>query len=49
MKFAKATRESSPSLEAVSREPLTGSLIRFLSSCGVMKAAVEAEIKAANQ
>ena len=49
MKFAKATRESSPSLEAVSREPLTGSLIRFLSSCGVMKAAVEAEIKAAKQ
>ncbi|MFY9855197.1 MAG: hypothetical protein WAK26_15100 [Terracidiphilus sp.] len=28
-------------------EPLTGNLIRFFSNCGVMKAAVDAEIKAA--
>jgi hypothetical protein len=28
-------------------QPLTASLIRFFSNCGVMKAAVEAEIKAA--
>jgi hypothetical protein len=37
-------------LEAPSPEtmqPLTASLIRFFSNCGVMKAAVEAEIKAA--
>ena len=28
-------------------EPLTASLIRFFSNCGVMKAAVDAEVKAA--
>jgi hypothetical protein len=28
-------------------QPLTGNLIRFFSSCGVMKEVVEAEIKAA--
>jgi hypothetical protein len=28
-------------------EPLTASLIRFLSNCGVMKAAVDAGISAA--
>ena len=28
-------------------EPLTANLIRFFSNCGVMKAAVDAEIKAA--
>jgi hypothetical protein len=30
-------------------EPLTASLIRFFSNCGVMKAAVDAEVKAAAQ
>jgi hypothetical protein len=30
-------------------EPLTANLIRFFSNCGVMKAAVEAEIKAATR
>jgi hypothetical protein len=33
--------------ESVPTQPLTAGLIRFFSQCGVMKAAVEAEIKAA--
>jgi len=32
---------------AESREPLTANLIRFLSSCGVMKAAVDAGMSGA--
>jgi hypothetical protein len=33
------------SLDSQLREPLTGSLIRFLSSCGVMKTAVDAAVQ----
>lgn len=35
------------SLDSETMQPLTGNLIRFFSSCGVMKEVVEAEIKAA--
>jgi len=35
-------------LDSGPRQSLTGSLVRFISNCGVMKAAVEAEIKAAD-
>jgi hypothetical protein len=36
-----------PALNPEIGEPLTASLIRFFSNCGVMKAAVDAEVKAA--
>ena len=35
-------------LDSTTREPLTGSLIRFFSNCGVMKAAVEAGVNGAD-
>jgi hypothetical protein len=41
------TQTGAPGLASETREPLTSNLIRFFSNCGVMKAAVEAGIKAA--
>jgi hypothetical protein len=38
---------ASESWETRAAEPLTGSLVHLFSECGVMKAAVNAEIKAA--
>jgi hypothetical protein len=53
MEQAQTPRLGAPGLdsetrEPVSGEPLTAGLIRFFSHCGVMKAAVEAEMKAAS-
>ena len=42
-------RTTAPALDSETWEPLTASLIRFFSNCGVMKAAVDAEVKAAAQ
>jgi hypothetical protein len=39
-------RTTVPALDSGTWEPLTASLIRFFSSCGVMKTAVEAGVKA---
>jgi hypothetical protein len=47
MHMAQATAPSEPGLGLETREPLTANLIRFLSNCGVMKAAVDAGISAA--
>jgi len=46
-RLAQATQQGAPDLKAVTLEPLTGSLVRFFSNCGVMKAAVDATIEAA--
>jgi hypothetical protein len=46
MRMAMATHSDAPTLAFETRESLTGSLIHFFSNCGVMKAAVEAGIKA---
>ena len=40
-------RVGTTNTDAETGEPLTSSLVRFLSNCGVMKAAVQAEIKTA--
>ncbi len=40
-------RAGAPGLDFETWEPLTENLIRFISNCGVMKAAVDAELKAA--
>jgi hypothetical protein len=47
MRMAQVTHSGAPALASETRQSLTGNLIRFFSNCGVMKAAVEAEIKAA--
>jgi hypothetical protein len=47
MRMAQAARPHVPVLRTETLEPLTGNLIHFLSSCGVMKAAVEAAAQAA--
>jgi hypothetical protein len=47
MRMALTTHSGNPALDSETRQSLTGNLIRFFSNCGVMKAAVEAEIKAA--
>jgi hypothetical protein len=51
LKMADTTqpRVSIPAFAFETRQSLAGSLIRFFSNCGVMKAAVEAEIKAAKE
>ena len=47
MRMAQVKHLDTPNLASGPLEPLTGNLIRFFSNCGVMKAAVDAEIKAA--
>ncbi len=47
MRMAQAKHMNAPNLDSETWEPLTANLIRFFSNCGVMKAAVDAEIKAA--
>jgi len=47
LKMASARRSGAPGLASETWEPLTANLIRFFSNCGVMKAVVDAEIKAA--
>ena len=47
LKMAETVQPPIPALDSEPRQSLTGNLIRFFSNCGVMKAAVEAEIKAA--
>jgi hypothetical protein len=48
LKMAGLNPQPSPSRPAAaeSREPLTGNLIRFMSSCGVMKAAADGAVQA---
>jgi hypothetical protein len=45
--FGLPTQKSAPALDSRNLKPLTGDLVGFFSNCGVMKAAVEAEMKAA--
>jgi hypothetical protein len=45
--MAQAAQHDSQAERAERLEPLTGSLVRFLSNCGVMKAAVNAAMQAA--
>jgi hypothetical protein len=45
-RLAQAAPPDAPDLDSEARESLTGDLIRFFSSCGVMKAAVDAESRA---
>jgi hypothetical protein len=47
LKMARAKQTGASELNSGTLEPLTANLIRFFSNCGVMKAAVDAEIKAA--
>jgi hypothetical protein len=47
LKMAETIQTSVPTLDSSPRQSLTGNIIRFFSNCGVMKAAVEAEMKAA--
>ncbi len=47
MRMAQVKHLDTPNLASGPLEPLTGNLIRFFSNCGVMKTAVDAEIKAA--
>jgi len=47
LKMASARRSGAPGLASETWEPLTANLIRSFSNCGVMKAVVDAEIKAA--
>jgi hypothetical protein len=47
LKMAHVNQPGASGLASETLEPFTASLIRFFSNCGVMKAVVEAEIKAA--
>ncbi len=47
LKMAQALQPGAPGLASETWEPITANLIRFFSNCGVIKAAVDAEIKAA--
>jgi hypothetical protein len=49
LKMADANQPGPPSPASETREPLTSNLVHFMSSCGVMKAAVRAEITAPSQ
>jgi hypothetical protein len=49
LKMAKAMQPPIPTLTSAPLQPLTSSFIRFFSSCGVMKAAVDAEMSAADK
>ena len=44
--LAQATQQDVPALKTEPLKPLTGSLVEFMSSCGVMKVAVDAAIQA---
>jgi hypothetical protein len=44
--LAQMARPSAPALKTEKLEPLTGSMVHFFSDCGVMKAAVNAAMKA---
>jgi hypothetical protein len=46
LKMAATTPPRTLAFDSANREPLTASLIRFFSNCGVMKAAVNAEMMA---
>jgi hypothetical protein len=45
--LAQAVQPGVPALKPATLEPLTGSLVHFFANCGVMKAAVDAGVKAA--
>jgi hypothetical protein len=47
LKMAVTKQPGSPALDFGPRQSLTGNLVRFISSCGVMKAAVDATVRAA--
>jgi len=47
MKMAKTTQPGAPETAFETREPLSADLVRFISNCGVMKAAVDAAVQAA--
>jgi hypothetical protein len=47
LRLAQSAQPGAPVLDSGNLQPLTGDLVRFLSNCGVMKATVEEEIKAA--
>jgi len=49
LKMAGVIQPSVPTIDSSPRQSLTGNLVHFISSCGVMKTAVEAEIKAAKK
>jgi hypothetical protein len=49
LKMAGVIQPSVPTIDSSPRQSLTGNLLRFFSDCGVMKVAVEAEIKAAKK
>jgi hypothetical protein len=46
LKMAETMRTPIPAFDSRPRQSLTGSLLRFFSNCGVMKAAVEAAVQA---
>ena len=46
VQLAQATQQDVPALKTEPLKPLTGSLVEFMSSCGVMKVAVDAAIQA---
>jgi len=47
LKMAETMQTPIPTLDSVPRQSLTGNLVHFISSCGVMKVSVEAGIKGA--
>jgi hypothetical protein len=47
LQLTQSARPAPAGLSSRSREPLTAGLIRFFSDCGVMKAAVEGEVRGA--
>jgi hypothetical protein len=47
LKMAATTSPGVPAHDSATWQPLTGNLVHFISSCGVMKAAVDASVRAA--
>jgi hypothetical protein len=47
LKMAETIQTAVPALDSNPRQSLTGNLVHFISSCGVMKAAVDAAMQAA--
>jgi hypothetical protein len=47
LKMAETTPPRAPAFDAATWQPLTGNLVHFISSCGVMKAAVDAAFRGA--
>jgi hypothetical protein len=47
LKMADAIQQRTPAFDSANWQPLTGNLIRFISNCGLMKAAVDAAVRAA--